>query len=193
MPTVPRNIFTPFGPKPERVWEKLQVLGVSAYMTQTGNLPDDRNLQWEEYVDISVPLGTLLIIPTTNYWVLGHGSISPEFINPLDDNASLTWHSDDHHWGMGWVQVVVDDVYEADYTAQPPEQLARLLVVLHLSDINADDSWFGIVGYTLTFLGQVPSGTGPRASEIASPNTGMRVLPDRKQRRGARIRAKKMA
>jgi hypothetical protein len=190
MSTVPRNIPTPFGPKKEAVWENLQILGISSYMTQTGNQPNDYDLQWKELVDISVPVGTLVIVPTTNFWFLAHGSLSPEFLDPLDDNSFSDWNASDHYWGLGWVEVVTNEVYEADFTVQPPQQSAQLKVVMHLCDHNLDDSWVGVAGYTLMFLGS-PAAASPLRTTTTRTMGEVRPSP-RQQERRVRIGVKSL-
>jgi hypothetical protein len=157
MSTKPRNIMTPFGPQVGMVWESLQILGISSFLTQTLNQPNDFNLEWQEIVDIAVPVGTLVVVPTVNFLMLAHGTISPPEIDPLDDNQTFFWNSADHNWGLGWAQVRSSEVFEPDFSVSPPTQRGQLEVIMHLSDYNEDDPWFGMVGYTLTFLGQVPT------------------------------------
>ena len=55
--------------------------------------------------------------------------------------------------GLGRVSISVVDINAPDFTVAPPKQTARILVRMNLLDENGDDSWFGLVGYTLTLLG----------------------------------------
>jgi hypothetical protein len=74
-------------------------------------------------------------------------------LDPLDPNQNPSWHTEDHNMGLGRASIAVVDVNAPDFTVSPPQQTARILVRLNLRDENGDDSWIGMVGYTLTFLG----------------------------------------
>ncbi|SEI58644.1 hypothetical protein SAMN04244579_01261 [Azotobacter beijerinckii] len=174
MSTAERYIETPVGSKVGHIWGRLQILGISSYLTQRANAPRD-DLDHSELRTIAVPVGTVAVVPMPNLWFLGHGELEPANIDPLDENGSVTWHSNDRPWGLGWVHVSVIDVNEPDYSAVPPTQSAQLRIKLHLCDLNADDSLFGAVGYTLLFLGRARSDT-TRATE-ASAASERRPLP----------------
>jgi hypothetical protein len=180
---------TPSGPKPGDIWEPLVILGISPYVTQTGNLPND-NFELFELKTISVPPGTLAIIPVPNAWNLAHGTLSPETFDPLDENASQTWFSADRPWGLGFIDVRVIEVYEPDYSVNPPIQQAQLKIEMHLCDYNADDKWFGTVEYTLIFLGQATTGSGgtgtppPPPPSTSTPGGRSRNIRINRGRRG---------
>jgi len=151
MPTSPRLIETPTGPVIGSVFAKMEVLGVSSFLTQTGNQPNDQR-QWTEFVNISVPIGTHCIVASQDFWFLAFGSLSSN-LDPLDPNSNPSWNSEDHHWGVGRASVKILDVNAPDFTVNPPTQTAKIDVAMNLLDENGDDSWFGMLGYTLTFLG----------------------------------------
>jgi hypothetical protein len=129
----------------------MEILGIASMLTQTGNRPNDEQ-QWEEIIDISVPVGTHSIVVSPDYWLLAFGSLTA-LLDPLDPNQNPGWNSEDHNMGLGRVNVAVVDVNAPDFTAVPPKQTARIHVRMNLLDENGDDSWFGLVGYNLTFLG----------------------------------------
>ena len=167
MSTSERYIETPVGSKVGHIWGPLQILGISSYLTQRGTAPHD-DLDYDELRTINVPVGTVAVVPMPNLWFLGHGELDPGMIDPLDENGFLTWHPKDRPWGLGWVHVSVVDVNEPDYTASPPAQTAQLRIKLHLCDVNADDSLFGAVGYTLMYLGRSRSGSTRQAESSAA-------------------------
>ena len=151
MPTSPRFIQTPTGPAIGSIFAKMEVLGVSSFLTQTGNQPNDQR-QFEEIVNISVPIATHCIVASQDFWALAFGSLSSN-LDPLDENSNPQWNSEDHNWGLGRASVKIQDVNAPDFTVNPPKQTAQISVRLNLLDENGDDSWFGILGYTLTFFG----------------------------------------
>jgi hypothetical protein len=108
------------------------------------------------------------VVPAPNLWWLGHGRLQPEILDPLNDNLSASWETEDHNWGVGRVQVSVVDLNTPDFTQNPPKQTARLHILMHLSDDNGDDSWFGVAGYTLLFLGQAPRPPRPMGTDQPS-------------------------
>ena len=154
MATAERKIESPAGPKVGKIFEALEILGVASYLTQSGNQPNAEHGGYGEIVDIEVPVGTYVVVPSPNLWYLAHGQLQPELLDPLNENQNGNWVPEDHNWGTGWVQVSIVDLNAPDFTQVPPKQTARLYVRMLLSDDNADDSWFGAVGYTLLFLGQ---------------------------------------
>jgi len=151
MPTGARNIETPTGPAVGSIHGRMEILGIASFLTQTGNQPNDQR-QWEEIIDIAVPVGTHAIVVSQDYWVLAFGSLT-ENVDPLDPNQNPGWNTEDHNMGLGRASVAITDVNAPDFTASPPTQTARILVRMNLLDENGDDSWVGLVGYTLTFLG----------------------------------------
>ena len=151
MPTGPRPIETPTGPATGSIFARMEILGISSFLTQTGNRPNAQN-QWEEIVDISVPVGTQAIVASQDKWALAFGSLS-SLLDPLDPNVNPAWNSEDHNWGVGRASVDILDVNAPDFTVTPAKQTARISVRMNLLDDNGDDSWFGLLGYTLTFLG----------------------------------------
>ena len=156
MPTNERLIETPSGPIVGTITERLEILGISSYLTQTGNRPNARS-QWEEVVNINnVPVGTITIITSIDKWVLAYGSLDPELLDPLNENVNPQWNGVDHHIGMGRVQVTVVDINSADFSQSPPRQSAQIRIKFNLLDNNGDDRWFGMVGFSLTFLGRTP-------------------------------------
>lgn len=156
MPTNERFIETPFGPVVGTISERLEVLGISSYLTQTGNRPNARS-QWEEIVDISnVPVGTITIMTSIDKWILGYGELDPELLDPLNPNVNPGWNGVDHHIGLGRVQVTVVDINSPDLSQSPPRQSARIVIKLNFLDYNGDDRWFGMVGFSLIFLGRTP-------------------------------------
>jgi len=181
MSTQERLIETPVGSKLGKIFEHLEVLGIGSFITQSGNLPNAKNL-FTEAVDVEVPVGTVAVIPSPNLWLLGHGNLQPEFMDPLDENQHQLWNPDDHHWGAGAFQVSVIGVNAPDFSQNPPKQTAHLHVNMLLSDINGDDSWFGIAGYTLIYIGKPPrpgvviGGTGGTETTGAIARTAPRTI-----------------
>jgi hypothetical protein len=171
MATQERKIETPVGPKVGSIFEALEILGVGSYVTQSGPQPNARQF-FEETVNIEVPVGTFAIIPTPNLWSLGHGSLHPAMLDPLNDNSSASWDSEDHNWGLGWFAVSVVDVNAPDLTQNPPKQTAQIRVKMYLSDDNADDSWFGIAGYSCLFLGRSQHGS-PKPADVGPTSRRM--------------------
>ena len=155
MATSERKIETPFGPRVGNIFDRLELLGVASFLTQSGN-QSNAQLVYDETKVIDVPVGTMVVVPSPNLWVLGYGGLQPEFVDPLNDNQSVSWGSEDHNWGMGWFQISVVDVNAVDTTQSPPKQTAQLRISMILRDDNGDDSWFGVAGYTLLFLGRAP-------------------------------------
>lgn len=154
MPTGPREIETPTGPAVGNLFGKMEILGISSFLTQTGNQPNHRR-QWGEIIDIPVPVGTHAIVVSQDYWALGFGSLS-SVLDPLDPNSSPSWNSTDHNLGVGRASATVLDINAADLTAIPPKQTAQIGVRMSLLDKNGDDRWFGLLGFTTTFLGLAP-------------------------------------
>jgi hypothetical protein len=151
MPTGPCNIQTPTGPAVGSIFARMEILGIASMLTQTGNQPNDEQ-QWQEIIDISVPVGTHAVVVSQDYWLLAFGSLTSN-LDPLDPNQNPGWNTEDHNMGLGRASVAVVDVNAPDFTVAPPKQTARILVRMNLRDENGDDSWIGLVGYTLTFLG----------------------------------------
>src|ERR1700751_3390641 len=75
MPTTPRFIQTPTGPATGSIFAKMEGLGVSSFLTQTGNQPNDQR-QFEEIVNISVPIATHCIVASQDFWTLAFGSLT---------------------------------------------------------------------------------------------------------------------
>jgi hypothetical protein len=172
MPTNESIIETPLGTRVGTINEKLEVLGIAAYTTQTGNQPDEQT-QWYERVEINVPVGTMAIVASIDYWMLGYGSFTPE-LHTIEDTTDETgvWHTADHHFGVGRISVFAADINTPDLTKNPATQTASIHVGMNLFDDNFDDSWFGLVRYTLLFLGQasrkivLPKVTGEHKSRL---------------------------
>ncbi len=76
MATGKRLIATSTGSKPGDIFRPLEILGISSYLTQTGNQPNG-NQYFDETIIIDVPLGTYTIVPVPNWWELGHGTSIP--------------------------------------------------------------------------------------------------------------------
>ena len=185
MATSERMIETPVGTKVGKIWEKLEILGISSFLTQTQNQPNDQGLRWLEFVDIDVPVGTLAVVPAMNFWFLGHGRLDPDLIDPLAENQHVTWNSADRPWGLGWVHVSVVDVNAPDQSMNPPHQTAQLQIEMHLCDYNMDDGWFGVVGYTLVCLGVPPRSEAITATGLMSTRVAIRPVPLKRTERTA--------
>jgi hypothetical protein len=151
MATSERFIETPTGTVVGQIFEPFQILGIASYFTQSLNQSDGKAFH-QETVSIEVPVGTVAIVNAQNLWFIGYGSLSPEPLDPLAPNH-LQWAHTDHHLGLGAVLVGVVDISSPDFTQTPPKQVAELEITLVLHDKNRDDPWFGVVGYTLMFLG----------------------------------------
>jgi hypothetical protein len=171
MATDERAISTPIGGVVGGITENLQVLGIASYLTQTLNQPNAKRF-YEETATIEVPVGTVAIVAAPDTWFAGFGRLSPEPLDPIGDNP-ISWTQADHHLGVSMVYVFVTDVNAPDLTQTPPRQTAELRIGMLLSDDNSDDRWFGIVGYTLTFLG-AESVTIPRERKSSIINTRVR-------------------
>ena len=103
-------------------------------------------------MDIPIPVGTQVVIPCQDYWLLSFGSLDVP-LDPLDGNVSPQWNASDHNWGSGRAQVTVLDVNAPSFQASPPTQSARISVRMNLLDHNGDDGWVGLLGYSLIFFG----------------------------------------
>jgi hypothetical protein len=156
MATSDRRIETPTGSKFGAIFSAMDILGVSSHLTQTDHQPNGVN-GYLETVNISVPVGTVVIVPVPNFWMLGYGRLKPDLLDTADDNQSVQWNSADHNWGIGRVHVSVVDVNAIDNSTSPPSQNATLNIMMRLHDDNGDDGWWGMVGYTLVYLGQASS------------------------------------
>jgi len=167
MATQERLIETPTGTKLGKIFDNLEVLGMGSFVTQSGNQSSAHQL-FQENVHIEVPVGTIVVIPAPNLWLLGYGSLQPEVLDPLDDNQNQLWHSADHHWGAGVFQVSVVGLNAPDFSQNPPKQTAHLHVNMLLSDHNGDDSWFGVAGYNLLYLGKPPRVRPPIDGEVST-------------------------
>jgi len=73
MPTGSRNVETPTGPAVGSIFGRMEILGIASMAHPTGNQPNDER-QWEEIIDISVPVGTHAIVVSQDYWLLAFGS-----------------------------------------------------------------------------------------------------------------------
>jgi hypothetical protein len=173
MATHERQIETPVGPQVGKIFATFEILGIASFLTQSGNQSNAHKI-YEELVNIEVPVGTQVVVPSPNLWSLGYGNTEPEMLDPLDDNQSASWHSEDHNWGLGWFQISAVDLNAPDFSQNPPKQTAQLRIAMVLSDDNGDDSWFGIAGYTLLFLGHAPRPPRPTGGEPLP--TGRRML-----------------
>jgi hypothetical protein len=151
MPTGPRPIQTASGPAAGSIFAKMEILGIASYLTQTGNRPNAQK-QWEEIVGIAVPVGTQAIVASQDQWALGFGALT-SLLDPFDPSVNPSWNSEDHNWGLGRASMRILEVAPPDFSVSPPKQTARIVVRMNLLDHNGDDSWFGVLGYTLTFLG----------------------------------------
>lgn len=179
MATSDRRIETPVGSKVGKLFEKLEILGISSLLTQSLNQPNGL-APYEQTINIDVPVGTSAIVPMVNLWLLGHGRLRPDQLDPLDDNQHIEWDATDRPWALGKIQVSVVDIDAPDLARNPPTQSARLKVYMRLIDYNGDDPWFGLAGFTLMFLGRISARS--RESELS--------LPERFRR--TRLEAQKM-
>jgi hypothetical protein len=150
--TVPQDIETPSGPVRGDLFEPMQVLGVARRLTRTGNRPNAAT-QFNETIDINIPVGTETIVPALEGWMVGFGHAEPENIGEVD---SFTWHTDDHNFGLAGVSIKVIDINAPNTRVTPPTQTAQIKVFIHLSDKAPDDRWFGVVRYSLMYLGRQP-------------------------------------
>lgn len=148
--TRPETITTVEGPVTNGVIaRRLEVLGLLRLTTTSGNIPEAADSHFVE-ATVEVPVGTAVILPSLTGWGLGYGTAQP---NPGAPDARLDWDSEDHHWGLGNVEVSVVRIHPPNTTTQPPTQLADLSIRFFLSDDNHDDPWFGAVNYSLLCLG----------------------------------------
>jgi hypothetical protein len=80
------------------------------------------------------------------------------------------------------IHVAVVDINAPDFSQNPPTQTAQVNVNMRLIDRNGDDPWFGIVGYTLMFLGQAPADIGEAAPATSGRLTRAVWQPPQKTR-----------
>lgn len=146
MSTFVRDIPTVTGQKPGEVFGAFQILGVSRRLTETGNQVKANNI-YSERVILSVPVGTQMIIPSIDKWVLGYGE------DTRDNPNELKWNQDQARFGMGNVAVRVLEVGQPDLKSDPPKQQASIGVYVYLSDQTAMKPWFGKIHYHLIHLG----------------------------------------
>lgn len=163
MATSERQIETPAGPRIGSIFGKLEILGIASYATDTLNQAHGKT-DYEEHVTIDVPVGTIAIVPSPNLWWLGHGRMRDQ-VDTLNDQT-IWWDSADRPWGFGRVHVSVVDINAPDTEQDPPKQTAQLRIVMRLVDYNGDDPWFGLVGYTLMFLGQAAARREPTEARL---------------------------
>jgi hypothetical protein len=150
-----RFIATPAGNKFGDIFDKFQILGISSYLSQTGNLNNERR-EFDESFVIEVPVGTFAIVPVPNWSELGHGTLDPEYLDTRDPNSTQSFLVTNGPWAEGDVRVSVSIVNPIDHTQDPPVQTAVIRVLMRLIDNSENDPWFGFVGYTLIFLGRSP-------------------------------------
>jgi hypothetical protein len=155
-----KDFETPQGAMTGDQFGGFEILGVSHRATTSlnqGSATSGGSFGFSEDVTVNVPVGTQIVIPAVRGWRLAYGEIDP---NSVEAHASLgdqnaTWKTADHHLGVAAVNVFVKDVNAPNGNTQT----ATLTVSLLLSDDNGDDKWFGLVNYSLMFLG--PKATAP--------------------------------
>src|ERR1019366_1739128 len=118
MPTSENIIETPSGPVVGKITQRLEVLGVHSYLTQTGNLPNAQN-QWRETFDIFIPVGTVTIVVSMDRWSLVYGSFDPALLDPMDPASHPQWNSEDHNFGAARVEVAVMSISAPDLKQNP--------------------------------------------------------------------------
>ncbi|HEX9945487.1 MAG TPA: hypothetical protein VGG03_26030 [Thermoanaerobaculia bacterium] len=150
--SAPRDFETPTGPRPGNQPGPWIVLGVISLNTSTLNRSDARQ-NFQETLTVNVPPGTELIVPAMRGWVAGFGSTNPEDLSTVTE---ARWNPDDHHLGLAFINVAVEDINAVDTSTSPPTQTAAIRITARLSDNNADDRWFGSVNYTLICFGRHP-------------------------------------
>jgi hypothetical protein len=165
MPTGPSPIQTPTGPAAGTIFAKMEILGIASFLTQTGNRPNAQK-QWGETVGISVPVGTQAIVVSPDLWALAFGGLT-SLLDPFDPSVNPSWNTEDHNWGLGRASVGILEITPPDFSVSPPKQTAQIVIRMNLLDQNGDDSWFGLLGYTLTFLG-VANRKGPLETNTAT-------------------------
>jgi hypothetical protein len=124
----------------------LVVLGLVKLATRSGNLTQFQGTH-EIQATVDIPVGTAVIVPAVDGWLLGYGSAQARSDDAFD------WTTEDHNYGIGFVDVTVTKINPPNTISQPPTQTAELVISFALSDDNQDDPWFGGVGYTLLCLG----------------------------------------
>lgn len=147
--TTSSSIPTAGGNLPGMVDAKLAVTGLIALQTDTGNLPGTTSTHFVNQT-ISIPLGTAVIMPSLNGWLLSYGSATT---NPTNANQIL-WNNTDHNWGFGRVSINVIRINPPTTLTNPPSQTAEISVAFHLADKESDENWFGSASYHLLCLGE---------------------------------------
>jgi len=149
--TAPRDIETPTGQVPGMVSGPFVVLGVADRATSTLNRANALS-DFVETVHVDAPLGTQVIVPVLRGWTLGYGSTDPADHSPQPaPESTFRWNSEDHHFGIGMVNIAVIDLNAAVPGAI--SQSATVQISARLNDDNGDDKWWGVVRYELIFLG----------------------------------------
>jgi hypothetical protein len=152
--TAPSNFQTPAGPIPGDQTGPFEILGLISRNTSTQHRPDART-DFDETVTVNVPPGTEIIVPAMRGWWLGYGSTTPEDISTT---IPFTWRTEDHHFGVAYFDIIVTRIDAVDNSTTPPTQTATIHILGRLTDNNLDDSWWGLVDYTLLCLGRRPPG-----------------------------------
>lgn len=151
--TADRPLETPRGPRPAESTGPLIILGLVSKATSTLKR-NDAHQPFDETVTIGVPVGTVAIVPTVRGFTFGYGTTTPEDLAQSDPAKPLTWHTEDHNFGVQSLNIFVEDIDAPDPNTNT--QTAKIHISALLSDDNSDDTWFGYVNYTLLCLGNHP-------------------------------------
>lgn len=148
--TAPKDFETPSGPIPGDQFGSMEIVGVISKSTTTLNQPNSNRI-FEEEIIVDVPVGTEIIIPALRGWRLTYGEINPNTVESHIGTSTQapSWTLDDHHFGIGLVNIFIKDVNAPDIRANPPKQTATIQIQLMLGDDNLDDRWSGMVNYNL--------------------------------------------
>jgi hypothetical protein len=148
--TGPAKIATVEGNLPTGILDRaLEIVGIVSLETKSGNVSSANSTHFVQ-ATVEVPVGTAVIVPMLDGWLLGYGSAQPDPANP--ENA-IQWTPEDQNWGLGRVSITVTRLNPPNTVASPPVQTAELSIAFHLGDDGLDDPWFGAASYSLLCLG----------------------------------------
>lgn len=145
---ISRRVETPAGP--HFVTNRpFNILGVIRRTATTENQGSHSGVvSFDE--SVNVPVGTDVILPAVQGWLVGFGHLDPDDLSMSDALGGLatTVHPGQRPLGAEYVYVAVTDI-------NAPSGGLQTATIRHnflMTDKNNDDSWFGVVSYHLVCL-----------------------------------------
>lgn len=127
---------------------KLEVIGLVSLEMSTGNVAQTRRDGARLLTaNVNVPVGTVVITPAVNGWILGYGKQTARSANTFD------WDAEDNNWGIGLGWVNVTKINPVNTLTTPPTQTATVSVSMLLGEDTLNDPWFGRLAFTLICFG----------------------------------------